>query len=167
MGQLSKRLAALEARPQAALAHEMKTDWVALRLAFAEVKVRSEAPKPGGAAGVRHYRKEIAEAEHWASVVPPPDEPGKTNFVALRAAFMPKAIPGHRHDLRRCELQILEPEAFDPVRLADWRREHDRYCGIPWQWRGAELPADALAVIDAALARENSGDMHDDKESTK
>lgn len=158
MGTLERRLVALEAStPPVETAEAPRTDYAALQRAFDKILAKSKAPKPAGLDGVRHYRREIAEAERWTTVVPPPDEPGKTNWPDLRAQFAPKLIPGYRHELRRCELDVLTAHAFDADRLGTWRAAHERFACIPWQWRGEDLPADAIAVINAALARENSG----------
>lgn len=158
MHALKRRLAILEAKVSRQVSRcepELPTtDYLALRAKVHERFDQILAPPPSGTAGIRHYRKEIAEAEHWASVVPPADVLGKTNWAALNAAFAPTVIPIHRHGLRGCELDVLAAAGFDPTRSANWRKEHDKYRGLSGRWRREELPADAMAVIEAALERE-------------
>lgn len=163
MATLAKRLQALEAIvPPMATTEAPRTDWEALRGRLSERFAAILAPAPCGTAGVRYWREKIADAEAQATMTPPKDEVGKTNFAALRIAFASKGLPGHRWELRGAELEVLAAEGFDSGPMAGWRAEHDRWRGLPWQWRGEALPADALAVIEAALASENSEGMHDE-----
>ncbi len=159
MTRLAQRLAALEARaPKQPAEEEEKTDYAALRDSLREKFDRILAPDPTGAGGVRYFRSKIAEARHLETVVTPPDDPNglKTNYIALRKRLMPHAVSESRHDLRKCELDVLAAEGFDAVRLAKWQAEHERFASMPWRWRGADLPADALAVIDSAMVRANA-----------
>ncbi|MBL8438270.1 MAG: hypothetical protein JNM61_08740 [Zoogloeaceae bacterium] len=163
-GNLIRRIGVLEARVRPVEATpEAKTDYVALRESLRGHVERSEQPKPSGVAGIWHYREEITRTRLQAEEThnPATDNPLHTDFRAIRIFAAKKACGRKhgetRHDLRRCELEVLAAESFDAVRLASWNAEHDRFAGIPWQWRSADLTDDAMAVIETALAREKSG----------
>lgn len=162
---LCRRIASLEAKNPPEKPEVAQTDYGALRAMLEKHRKRHQAPKPSGIEGIRHNRDEIARTRLKAEETHTPDHdnPWRTDFRALRIFAAKKDCERNnastRHEMRRCEMEVLAAEGFDVVRLAMWRAEHDRFADIPWQWRGADLPEDALAVIEAALASANSEEM--------
>ncbi|HJV26316.1 MAG TPA: hypothetical protein VJ673_11545 [Aromatoleum sp.] len=156
---LTTRIGVLEARTRSddEAVDRDPTDYAALRRAFWERAAHpTPAPvqpaSPSGVAGVLHWRREIAETAAMATSTPPPDEPGKTNYQALRIMAAQKAGGAAHHALRGAELEVLTEAGFDPLVLDQLKAEHTRYAGIPWQWGKGELPPKALAVVEAAAA---------------
>ena len=54
-------------------------------------------------------------------------------------------------DLTDARLDRLQELSYNSVSLNEWRKVHENYRTIPWQWRREylDLPADALKVIQA------------------
>ncbi|NMF98204.1 hypothetical protein GPA27_12495 [Aromatoleum toluolicum] len=156
---LTKRIGALEARTPCndEASDQDPTDYAALRRALWERAAHPtlapvQPASPSGVAGVLHWRRKIAETAARAASMPPPDEPGKTNYQALRIMAAQKAGGAAHHALRGAELEVLTEAGFDRLVLDQLKAEHTRYEGIPWQWHGDNLPAEAQSVIDSALA---------------
>lgn len=156
---LTKRIGALEARTQRndEASDRDPTDYAALRRAFWERAARPKAEpvqpiSPSGVAGILHWRRQIAETAATAASTPPPDEPEKTNYQALRIMAAQKAGGAAHHALRGAELEVLTEAGFDRPVLDQLKAEHARYEGIPWQWNDGDLPPKALAVVEAAAA---------------
>jgi len=153
MRMLEKRLSVLEDRvPPLPATPETLTDYRALRAMLPMRRSGAEKPKPAGIAGVQHWRERIAIAERLAALPSPPDEPGKTNYSALRILCAKNGRPERHHALRGYELEVLKAEEHDRASLAAWEAEHARYAAIPWQWRPVDLPADAARAVEAAIA---------------
>lgn len=154
MRMLEKRLSVLEDRaPPVPATPEPLTDYRALRAMLPVQRSATEKPKPAGITGVQHWRERIAIAERLAALPPPPDEPGKTNYSALRILCAKNCRPARHHALRGCELEVLKAEEHDRASLAAWEAEHARYAAIPWQWHPVDLPAEAARALEAAIAR--------------
>lgn len=157
---LTKRIGALEVRTQRndEASHRDPTDYAALRRAFWERAAHpTQAPvqpaSPSGVAGVLHWRRKIFESDALAASTPPPDEPGKTNYQALRIMAAQKVGGALYHALRGAELEVLTEAGFDSPVLDLLKAEHARYERISWQWANGELPPKALAVVEAAAAQ--------------
>lgn len=155
---LTKRVGALEARVlrNDEDSDQDPTDYAALRRAFWECAAHpTPAPlpavSPSGVAGVLHWRRKIAESDALAASTQPPDEPGKTNYQALRIMAARKVGGALHHALRGAELEVLAETSFDPTALELLKDEHFRYSKIPWQWDKRELSPAAQAAITEIL----------------